>query len=59
MSNGSSLRVWLAALCDRGGRELPIAADFVGVTVEVGVGGRLDVWIDAAGPDRVVLTEGE
>jgi pyrimidine operon attenuation protein/uracil phosphoribosyltransferase len=57
--HGRPARVWLAALCDRGGRELPIAADFVGVTVEVGVGGRLDVWIDAAGPDRVVLTEGE
>jgi hypothetical protein len=30
----------------------------VGRTIEVDTG-RLDVWIDAAGPDRVVLTEGE
>jgi len=56
--HGRPARVWLAALCDRGGRELPIAPDFVGRTIEVDTG-RLDVWIDAAGPDRVVLTEGE
>ncbi len=56
--HGRPARIWLAALCDRGGRELPIAPDFVGRTIEVDTG-RLDVWIDAAGPDRVVLTEGE
>jgi pyrimidine operon attenuation protein/uracil phosphoribosyltransferase len=57
--HGRPARVWLAVLCDRGGRELPIAPDFVGRTIEVSSGGRLDVWIDAAGPDRVVLTEGK
>jgi pyrimidine operon attenuation protein/uracil phosphoribosyltransferase len=57
--HGRPARVWLAVLCDRGGRELPIAPDFVGRIVEVAPGGRLDVWVDAAGPDRVVLTEGE
>jgi len=57
--HGRPARVWFAALCDRGGRELPIAADFVGRAVEMRPGGRLDVWVDAAGPDRVVLTEGE
>jgi len=57
--HGRPARVWLAVLCDRGGRELPIAPDFVGRTVEVDTGGRLNVWVDAAGPDRVVLTEGE
>lgn len=57
--HGRPARVWFAALCDRGGRELPIAADFVGRTIEMESGGRLDVWVDAAGPDRVVLTEGE
>ena len=57
--HGRPARVWLAALCDRGGRELPIAPDFVGRKFEVGPAGRLDVWIDAAGPDRVVLTENE
>jgi len=55
--HGRPARIWLAALCDRGGRELPIAPDFVGVTVETRPGGRVDVWLDAAGPDRVVLTE--
>ncbi len=55
---GRPARVWLAVLCDRGGRELPIAPDFVGRTIEVDERGRVDVWIDAAGPDRVVLTEG-
>lgn len=52
---GRSRRVWLAVLCDRGGRELPIAADFVGRQVEVPVGGLLDVRL--GGPtDEVVLT---
>jgi pyrimidine operon attenuation protein/uracil phosphoribosyltransferase len=55
--HGRPARVWLAVLCDRGGRELPIAPDFVGKTIELDRQGRLDVWIDAAGPDRVVLTE--
>lgn len=55
--HGRPARVWLAVLCDRGGRELPVAPDFVGKRVEVAPGGRLDVWIDDAGPDRVVLTE--
>lgn len=57
--HGRPARVWLAVLCDRGGRELPVAPDFVGKTVDVESGGRVDVWIDAAGPDRVVLTGAE
>ncbi len=32
---GRPRRVWLAVLVDRGGRELPIAADFAGVKIEV------------------------
>ncbi|HSN90517.1 MAG TPA: bifunctional pyr operon transcriptional regulator/uracil phosphoribosyltransferase PyrR [Anaeromyxobacteraceae bacterium] len=32
---GRPRRVWLAVLVDRGGRELPISADFVGARVEV------------------------
>ncbi len=32
---GRPRRVWLAVLVDRGGRELPIAADFVGAEIEV------------------------
>lgn len=51
---GRPRRIWLAALCDRGGRELPIAADFVGRELEVPQGGYLEV--NLAGPsDRVVL----
>ena len=51
---GRPRRVWLAALCDRGGRELPIAPDFVGRTVDVPQGGYLEVSL--GGPrDRVVL----
>ena len=57
--HGRPARVWLAVLCDRGDRKLPIAPDFVGRTIEIDPGGRLDVWVDAAGPDRVVLTEGK
>ena len=57
--HGRPARVWLATLCDRGGRELPISPDFVGRSIDVESPNRLDVWVDAAGPDRVVLTEGD
>ena len=33
---GRPSRIMLAALADRGGRELPVAADFVGVSVTLG-----------------------
>lgn len=46
---GRPRRVWLAVLFDRGGRELPIAADFVGREVEVAPGAELDVILDDAG----------
>ncbi|MEM9069316.1 MAG: bifunctional pyr operon transcriptional regulator/uracil phosphoribosyltransferase PyrR [Myxococcota bacterium] len=35
MDYGRPGRIWLAVLLDRGGRELPIAADFVGRTIDV------------------------
>ncbi len=51
---GRPRRIWLAALCDRGGRELPIAPDFVGLTLDVAAAGYLEVTL--GGPkDRVVL----
>ena len=51
---GRPRRVWLAVLCDRGGRELPIAADFVGRAVDVPPRGYLEVSL--GGPtDSVVL----
>ncbi|MFK7991771.1 MAG: bifunctional pyr operon transcriptional regulator/uracil phosphoribosyltransferase PyrR [Sandaracinaceae bacterium] len=46
---GRPRRVWLAVLFDRGGRELPIAPDFVGRVVEVAPGARLEVLLDADG----------
>ncbi len=56
---GRPARIWLAVLCDRGGRELPIAPDFVGRVLDPAPGSRIDAWIDRAGEDRVVLTEPE
>lgn len=53
---GRPRRIWLAALCDRGDRQLPIAADFVGRTFEVPPGYAIDVVSgDAAGDDAVLL----
>jgi pyrimidine operon attenuation protein / uracil phosphoribosyltransferase len=40
---GRPRRVWLAVLFDRGGRELPVAADFVGRSVELEPHARLEV----------------
>lgn len=40
---GRPRRIWLAVLLDRGGRELPIAADFVGRRVEVPTGAKVRV----------------
>lgn len=43
---GRPRRIWLAVLLDRGGRELPIAPDFVGGMVAVPAGARLEVHDD-------------
>ncbi|MBX3272934.1 MAG: bifunctional pyr operon transcriptional regulator/uracil phosphoribosyltransferase PyrR [Sandaracinaceae bacterium] len=43
---GRPRRIWLAVLFDRGGRELPIAPDFVGRVVEVPPATRLEVFAD-------------
>ena len=43
---GRPARIGLAVLVDRGGRELPIRADVVGKTVEVGPDERVDVLIE-------------
>ncbi len=40
---GRPRRVGLCVLADRGGRELPIQADHVGIAVEVGEGERVEV----------------
>jgi pyrimidine operon attenuation protein/uracil phosphoribosyltransferase len=57
---GRPRRVWLAVLVDRGGRELPIAADFVGQRLEVA--DREDVQVrlveGGAAEDTVVVKPG-
>jgi pyrimidine operon attenuation protein/uracil phosphoribosyltransferase len=57
---GRPRRVWLAVLVDRGGRELPIAADFVGQRLEVA--DRDDVQVQlvegGAAEDTVVVKPG-
>jgi pyrimidine operon attenuation protein/uracil phosphoribosyltransferase len=54
---GRPRRVWLAALCDRGGRELPVAADFVGRTIDVPAGSTLEVVADGGGDDHASIVE--
>lgn len=55
---GRPRRIWLAVLLDRGGRELPVAAEFVGRTVEVPQGARLDVSVGEGGEDHALLRSG-
>lgn len=52
---GRPRRIWLAVLCDRGQRQLPIAADFVGHTLDVPAGYMLDVVADDTGSDGATL----
>jgi len=51
---GRPRRIWLAALFDRGGRELPVAADFVGRTVDLAEGEKLLVELDGTN-DRALV----
>jgi pyrimidine operon attenuation protein/uracil phosphoribosyltransferase len=55
---GRPRRVWLAVLVDRGGRELPIAADFVGARLEVADRDDVQVRLVEAGApqDAVVVS---
>ena len=52
---GRPRRIWLAVLCDRGGRELPIAPDFAGCSVQVPAGYVLDVVADGGDGDRALV----
>ncbi len=54
---GRPRRVWLVVLVDRGGRELPIAADFVGERLEVADGDDVQVRLveGGAAEDGVVV----
>jgi pyrimidine operon attenuation protein / uracil phosphoribosyltransferase len=57
---GRPRRVWLLVLVDRGGRELPIAADFVGTRVSVAAQDDVQVKLveDGAAVDEVVVKRG-
>jgi pyrimidine operon attenuation protein/uracil phosphoribosyltransferase len=52
---GRPRRIWLAVLCDRGSRQLPIAADFVGRTVDVPEGAVLKVLAEGGHEDGAWL----
>jgi pyrimidine operon attenuation protein/uracil phosphoribosyltransferase len=52
---GRPRRIWLAVLCDRGGRELPVAPDFVGRVIEVSEGAVLEVVADRGPDDKAVI----
>lgn len=55
---GQPKRILVAALIDRGARELPIRADIVGKNIEVVDGQRVNVWLDEAdGVDQVIVSE--
>ncbi len=57
---GRPRRVWLAVLVDRGGRELPIAADFAAARLEVAEGDDVQVRLVEGGApeDAVVVRPG-
>ncbi len=56
LDHGRPRRVLLMVLADRGGRELPIQADFAGIRVEVAPGQRVAVRVsEIDGEDRVTV----
>ncbi len=56
MDYGRPLSIQLAVLIDRGGRELPIQPDYVGMHVRVAQGERVDVLLRESGAaDQVML----
>lgn len=55
---GRPQRIRLAALVDRGGRELPIAADFTGAEINITAGESIELKRDTAGRLALDLTRG-
>jgi pyrimidine operon attenuation protein/uracil phosphoribosyltransferase len=53
---GRPARIRLAALVDRGGRELPISADFIGADVTVAPGESIELTRDSQGRLALQLT---
>lgn len=54
--HGRPTRVELAVLVDRGGRRLPVAAEYVGLTLVAGEEEKVSVNLDAAGPAKDSIT---
>jgi pyrimidine operon attenuation protein/uracil phosphoribosyltransferase len=54
---GRPRRIELAVLIDRGGRELPIQADFVGRTLKLPAGQRVNVYLKETGRKDAVAIE--
>jgi pyrimidine operon attenuation protein/uracil phosphoribosyltransferase len=54
---GRPQRIMLAALVDRGGRELPVAADFVGTHARLRAGQSLSLHKDAGGKLSLTIEE--
>ena len=56
LDHGRPDRIWLAALADRGGRQLPIQPDFVGLRMDVPLDQRISVKVkEVDGLDGVYL----
>ena len=56
LDHGRPHRVWLAALVDRGGRELPIQADFISLKLDIPLTQRVSVKVkEVDGEDGVFL----
>jgi len=54
---GQPKRILVAALVDRGARELPIRADIIGKNVDAGEDERINVMLEESdGVDQVTLT---
>jgi len=54
--HGRPAKVELAVLVDRGGRRLPVAADYTGLTLAAADGERVVVQLDAANPSADAVT---
>jgi pyrimidine operon attenuation protein/uracil phosphoribosyltransferase len=57
LDHGRPHRVWLAALVDRGGRELPIQADFMGMKLDIPLTQRVSVKVKEVDGEDCVLLE--
>ena len=56
LDHGRPDRIWLAALADRGGRQLPIQPDFMGLKLDVPLAQRVSVKVkEVDGVDGVYL----